>query len=358
MQDLTVTGVENGALLLSSEDGTRFRAELSDDIRARLRRAPTAERDETERRTPPREIQAHIRAGMSAEDVAELTGSTLEYVLRFEGPVMAEREFVVESALGVGVHTPSDADGVGSTFGGVIRSRLADGGAVSERWASWKDPESGWIVKLTFEAEHVEHDARWAFDPRKQSLAPLNSEAIALSQQGEVPPSLIPRLRAVPIDGSERTRFDSGAFQVEDAFDAADAAVAPVSMNQTADLLEALRRRRGERDSRPFDEAPDEDRPLAPSIRLVDVPLAGMEPEDSGRDAYPNTAELPQDLVATPDEEPDYSIDDASYGDDAFRDQQFRDSGPQPSMSGARRKGRTTMPSWDEIVFGARTDED
>ncbi|MFP3380416.1 hypothetical protein SB767_29290, partial [Bacillus sp. SIMBA_069] len=31
------------------------------------------------------------------------------------------------------------------------------------------------------------------------------------------------------------------------------------------------------------------------------------------------------------------------------------DSGPQPS---GRKKGRTAMPSWDEIVFGARTDDD
>src|SRR5690606_7878275 len=85
----------------------------------------------------------------------------------------------------------------GATFGGVIRRRLVDAGALGERWASWKEDGGSWIVKLTFVAEQVEHDARWSFDPKKQALAPLNNEALSLSQLGELPPSLVPRLRAV-----------------------------------------------------------------------------------------------------------------------------------------------------------------
>ena len=56
------------------------------------------------RRLAPREIQAQIRAGLTAEDVARVTGASLEYIRRFEGPVIAEREYVVESALNVPVH--------------------------------------------------------------------------------------------------------------------------------------------------------------------------------------------------------------------------------------------------------------
>ena len=154
---------------------------------------------------------------MSAEDVAAVTGAPLEYVQRFEGPIVAEREHIVASALSVPVHTAVEVDpmGEGDTFGSVIRERLASLGVSGERWASWKDSETGWIVKLEFTADTIDHDARWSYDVRKHALAPLNSEATTLSQAGELRGgALIPRLRAVLPHETEpdTSRFDSGAF--------------------------------------------------------------------------------------------------------------------------------------------------
>jgi hypothetical protein len=354
MQDLRVIGVENGALLVSSVDGTRYRIPIDEVLQSRLRQAvpdPGAGR-----KLAPREIQAQIRSGMSAQDVAAVTGVPLEYIQKFEGPVLAEREFVVETALGVAVHTAVDADpmAVGRTFGTVIRERLVGLGAIGERWASWKDPETGWIVKLAFTADEIDHDARWRFEPKKLTLAPLNSEAITLSQQGESQGALIPRLRAVGDDGPEAdsSRFDSGAFdlddddnfahhdtsrtdtnrtdsgrsdQTENRFGSGDQG-GTQDHNQTADLLEALRRRRGEREAATF--ADDDEPSTHPSrspgsaggIRLVDIPLTGfgdVEGEDDGRP-----------------------------------------TAPQPTVPAKARKGRTAMPSWDDIVFGARPEDE
>jgi hypothetical protein len=276
--------------------------------------------------------------------VAAITGVPLEYIQKFEGPVLAEREFVVETALGVSVHTAIESDpmAVGRTFGIVIRERLVGLGAINERWASWKDAETGWIVKLAFTADQIDHDARWSFDPKRLTLAPLNNEAITLSQQGESASTLVPRLRAVNGDDREAdsSRFDSGAFDIDDellaehaqpqAAPSRFASTAPVEQtqdhNQTADLLEALRRRRGEREAASFvdDEATiQSSRPGAPTggIRLVDVPLG------------------------------DFLSDDADEG---------RATAPQPIVpaKSTARKGRTAMPSWDDIVFGARPDDD
>ncbi len=245
---------------------------------------------------------------MSAEDVAAITGVPLDYVQRFEGPVLAEREFVIESALAVPVQLAMETDplGGGVTFGSVIRRRLADAGAIGERWASWKEDGGGWIVKLTFVAETIERDARWSFEPKKSTLAPLNQEAISLSQQGDQPANLVPRLRAVPIEEQlEGSRFDSGAFTVGSGSTdtgapdtgpllepvpygrVGDVEPLPVKKNQTADLLEALRKRRGERD--PMDPDPEESLAAHPStgtVRLIDVPLDSMDddiPIDSMR---------------------------------------------------------------------------
>ena len=337
MEELKVIGVESGSLLVASEEGTRFRVAIDDVLQSRLRQ--TSPEPGLVRKLSPKEIQAHIRAGMSAEDVAAITGVPLDYVQRFEGPVLAEREFVIESALAVPVQLAMETDPLsgGATFGSVIRRRLADAGAIGERWASWKEEGGGWVVKLTFVAETIERDARWSFEPKKSTLAPLNQEAISLSQQGDQPANLVPRLRAVPLDEQlEGSRFDSGAFTVGEGTPdtgpllepvaygrIGDVDALPVKKNQTADLLEALRKRRGERD--PMDPDPEESIAAHPStgtVRLIDVPLDSMddEPIDSMR-----TKPSPRDS--------------GSYG-----------------KRGS--KGRTSMPSWDEIVFGARTDDD
>jgi hypothetical protein len=99
-------------------------------------------------------------------------------------------------------------------------------------------------------------------------------------------------------------------------------------MNQTADLLEALRRRRGERESAAFEDDTPTIAPTHPStgsIRIVSVPLDVPSSEKHNDD-------------------PDGR----------------RKTAPQPTLpqAGKSRKGRQAMPSWDEIVFGARPDDD
>lgn len=351
MHDLTLIGVEDGSLLLGSADGTRYRVPVDDRLASGVRSAATRV-PSGERRVAPREIQAHIRAGMSADDVASVTGASLEYVRRFEGPVLAEREYVVESALNVPVHTALDLDGAngGSTFGAVIRDRLQGLGAAGERWAGWKEADGGWIVALSFTADEVDHDARWRFEPKRSALAPLNTEAHTLSQQAEPTGGLIPRLRAVGHDdrSADSSRFDSGAFEVRDSGpfrivesspEAAAAAIAraPVDdapSSQTADLLEALRRRRGERESAPYDEEARAEHPASGSstgrVRLIDVPLDAFDSE-------------PPPVGPAPAEPSP------------------RDTSPQHFGAQTRtgqRRGRAAMPSWDEIVFGSRGDDD
>lgn len=371
MQDLKVIGVENGALVAVGDDGERFRIAVDEALQSKVRQV----RQETSAEAPklsPREVQAHIRSGMSAEDVAAVTGAPLEYVQRFEGPILAEREHIVASALSVPVHTSDAVDPLGEaeTFGSVIRDRLASLGVAGERWASWKDSETGWIVKLEFTADTIDHDARWSYDVRKHALAPLNSEATTLSQAGELRGgALIPRLRAVLPHETEpdTSRFDSGAFTFPaptvdllgpeitqpieplqprvpgannsipvSAMKRADDGT-PRDLHQTADLLEALRRRRGEREAATYDDQPPAPepqaaapvQPLPPAFRVVEEPIPVAEQPP-----------LPLDVPAPP------ATSSSSTSND---------SGPQPS---ARKKGRASMPSWDEIVFGARTDDD
>jgi hypothetical protein len=370
MEQLRVIGTEDGALVLATGSGQRFSLALDEVLRAELRRAERESDPRTRTKRPgPKEIQAQIRAGLSAGETAQLLGITVQDVERFEAPVLAEREYIVGQALSVPVLLGSEIDhDVSATFGAAVRAKLADAGATGERWTSWKD-DSGWIVKVEFTAADVDHDARWSFDPRRSSLTPLNSDATQLSRQGALPEGLIPRLRALDAPGSkDDSRFDSGAFgprrtgeiepltaqapgaTVSSSPAAQDAAIkrapdVPVASTDTADLLEALRRRRGQRQPMPDGET---DAGSAPApVALFDALEPGYdddtEPPESRTPVETRVIEDVSTLAPVP--EPVAFDEPAAVGDEPASD------------TGRRRGGRTAMPSWDEIVFGARTDE-
>ncbi|MFB2583977.1 septation protein SepH [Herbiconiux liukaitaii] len=385
MQDLTVVGVENGALIVSSDGGERYRIAIDEVLQSRIRQGIAAV--EGGKKVSPREIQTHVRAGLSAFEVAELTGASVEYIERFEGPVLAERQFMVDSALRVPVQPTSPADPLGeeplSTFGDALDERLEGLAAQDVRWASWKD-ESGWIVKLTFSSREIEHDARWQFDPKRHVLTPLNNEATTLSRHGELSEGLIPRLRAVSTTGeagdTSDGRFDSGAFAPLERVAApsteeeptSEASASPLHSapaaspgarkdqgrpydgfaikrapetgeatdhNQTADLLEALRRRRGERESAVFEpEAPEIEQAREHDERQS---AAGVHPAFGGPRAVVDVPDTPLEGLEA---ELGFTSDEPT-------------AAPAQKSASSRRQ-RASMPSWDEIVFGARSEDD
>jgi hypothetical protein len=275
---------------------------------------------------------------------------------------LAERDFIINSALAVETQATVDLETgeTSSAFGALIHSRLRDISATGERWASWKEPDGSWVIKLEFDSAEISHDARWAFEPRKHALTPLNSDAAALSQKGEMTTGIIPRLRAVAeemavvelsqddsllvagpqlatvshIDfsvTSEEFTYETNVFVgMADIFDAEDGDNPNVrsgdtGTSPTADLLEALRRRRGERESTP--------------AWLRDE-LATGDPAATGRQVD-NDSDEPTESTAPPA---------------LFPEAELR-PGTQRTGSHARRE-RTSMPSWDEIVFGTRSDEE
>ncbi|BDZ38194.1 septation protein SepH [Microbacterium suwonense] len=342
MENVTIVGTEAGVLVLATESGQRFALPIDDVLHREVRRATReAEPSAARLAASPRDIQMQIRAGLSTSEVAALLGVSESDVARFEGPVLAEREHIVDQALAVPVLIGSEVEpDAQPTFGDAVRAKLEDLHATDERWASWKD-ESGWTVKLEFTADEVEHDARWAFDPRRSTLSPQNADATQLSRQGSLPEGLIPRLRAVDSERvspyKDDSRFDSGAFgprllpdpepdgqpeEPDSAPEHSSAAVQEAAARrapdesqpnaETADLLEALRRRRGQRESAPlFEDEPDDSTPIA-LFDAVEEDKGAAEPEQPAE-----TTDAPQ----------------------------------------GRRKRRNAMPSWDEIVFGARTEE-
>ena len=325
MTTLTIVGVENDMLVLVSEDGQRFSLPITDALHDAMRqKKPGTARTP---KTSPKDIQAHIRRGLSARQVADLTGEDIAYVEKFEGAVIAERNFIVDQALAVMVSTRSGDE---MSFGSSIRDRLDEISAQEKSWTAWRE-ESGWMVELTFDEGDVEHKARWSFDPRKHLLEPLNEDASVLSRHEPMPTTLIPKLSAVAPREDNPERFDSEIFEASDLGETGPL-LEPVPygrqedegrMADTADLLEALRRKRGEREPAPHS-------------------------DDDSRHAHPATG----GIRLVEDDEHDAPVTPIG----GAHDDEDNDDDPEPP-SGTKKK-RPPMPSWDDIVFGARSDDD
>ena len=122
MQDLRLIGVhEDGQhLLLADADGSRYRLALDEALRAAARRDRPRLGQlqiEIDGGLRPREVQALIRRGLSAEEVADRAGWTVEKVRRFEGPVLAEREHVAAGRPEVRRRQPRRRPGAPSPSG-------------------------------------------------------------------------------------------------------------------------------------------------------------------------------------------------------------------------------------------------
>ncbi|MGO1545654.1 MAG: septation protein SepH [Gulosibacter sp.] len=381
MQELRFVGLEDDWLIATNDSGERFRLRADESLRDALRPRPAARPEGP--RVPPRQIQQLIRAGRTVDEVVAETGADAETVARFEGPILAERGYIVEQARAVAVRLQSPIDPLspeGATFGTTIDDRLEQLGATGINWDAWKDPETGWHVGLDFVTEDVARNALWQFDARAHTLQPSSPAAITLSQQGE-PSSLVgPHLRAVKRESTggvipvrEDDELQSEALSTADRRD--------LTSHETADLLEALRRRRGERQHATYeeeaefdlgeDQSPDTETETDLGASRV-TPFARPATADSA-DATVSAADTDTDEDSTQngaDSRPtgDPVTDDATAGTEYVKQVAFdgldqeldsQDSSTGQRTKSARRRGaRPSMPSWDEIVFGTKSDED
>ncbi|AVG23906.1 DUF3071-like protein [Pontimonas salivibrio] len=371
MRTLQVIGVEEDRLIVVSDSGERFIIPVDEALHNALRK-PSMSRPAQASKVSPREIQAHIRRGLSSQQVADLTGETLDYVTLFEGPVVAEREYIAQQAQAIQIEHPLGDRDRHVSFGESVRQRLGDLGAHDATWSAWKE-ETGWRVEVRFTENTVEHQAMWSFEPRKQLLVPLNDDATTLSQPEPIQGPLIPRLRPVVAtdDSPAGERFDSEIFDNMPLSDTgpllepvaygktsalsgqptphdSDDADSPAS-NETADLLEALRRRRGEREPAPEGEdLSRSNHPSTGSIRLVPDEDAEPEVHASEKTAsihfFPGTGEVPR-------EEPAHNVSASPEGSEEGPDAEAPQK-PRP------KRGRPNMPSWDDIVFGTKPGDD
>jgi len=187
MQELRLVAVsEDGtyAILAVPGRGKRFSLTIDDRLRtvARGQFSRLAQYEiEVENPLRPKEIQDRIRAGETADEIADAAGVPIERVRRFEGPVLAEREFRAQDAQRVTVRSQGDT-GPGPRLGDIITERLTDAGASTEdvRWDSRKRADGNWQIELRFTIAGRPQLAEWVFDPRRRHVTPADDQAVRL----------------------------------------------------------------------------------------------------------------------------------------------------------------------------------
>ena len=187
MHQLRLVAVsEDGTYAILAEPGRggRYSLPIDDRLRtvARGQFSRLAQYDiEVENPLRPKEIQDRIRAGETADEIADAAGVPIDRIRRFEGPVLAEREYRAQEAQRASVRSPGDS-GPGPQLGEIVAERLVELGAVPDdaRWDSRKRADGNWQVVLAYTAGGRPQAAAWIFDPRRRHVTPDDDQAARL----------------------------------------------------------------------------------------------------------------------------------------------------------------------------------
>ncbi|MFC6884643.1 septation protein SepH [Actinomadura yumaensis] len=370
MQELRLVAVsEDGTYLVlaTAGRGTRFTLPVDDRLRAAVRgHFSRLGQFEIEVESPlrPKEIQARIRSGETAEEIAESAGIPVERVRWFEGPVLQEREYMAQQAQRVAVRRPGEST-PGPPLGETVEERLGRGGVDLEEveWDSWKCEDSTWRVRLSFFDNGRPHAAEWVFDPRRRHVSPLDEVAARLTAVewddealSDTVTPLVPRRPAMKVVSNDPSRGVAGEAEDErEPLRAAEAGEYIIRQGRMVDPHPAFPPREEPRELQPPGprrvEQPRE--PARPAASREDADSAGEQAgERYTYESAPSHESAPPRRPAQPSETASYSYEPASYDDDSYESAPPRQR-PEPPAAPAREESRGERPE-DRDVAPAR----
>lgn len=316
MAHLTLVGLseDRTRLLLVADGGEKFTLDIDTALRSALRgEQPRPGHLETRMDSAlrPRDIQARIRAGETAEAVAEAARSSVEKIMPYAAPVLAERAHVAERAQLSSVRRRA-TEGTGSLGGGrtlreavahQLRSHNVDPESVE--WDAFRREDGRWTLTGLFESSSRLGTATFTFDMRGNYVTLEDEDARWLVGDAPQEAADVP----APEIGTGQRRLSAVRSDSPALGDDAIELVAPVppAEDNTPDFIRNL--------STPSVTTPEP----APSADVI----ADAEPAA-------HTETQPETQTETPAEAPRRT---------------------------SKKRGRASVPSWDEIMFGGGTNE-
>jgi hypothetical protein len=310
MAKLTFTGRSRDGkrLLLVDETGQEHSLVIDSRLRRALSGVPESNGQleiPMESSLRPRDIQARIRAGETPESVAHAAGTSVEKIMPFAAPVMAERAHVAERAQLASVRrrsTESGARTLGEAVSAHLRAHNVDPGGVE--WDAWRREDGRWTVTGLYDVAGRAGTATFSHDPRGNFVTVDDEDARWLVGD------------ASPVASGEPAPDDLAA--------ARQRRLSAVGEDQPLgdDAIELVA---------------DEDSATETTMELTDASLGAEQPVEAYLDD------------ATGDSH------DAEEG--AEPGQPVAEAPAEPRTKPARKRGRASVPSWDEIMFGGGKSE-
>jgi hypothetical protein len=325
MQDLTLVGLteDKTKLVLVSDSGEEYTLPADAKLRSALRgdNARFGAMDEQleiqmESTLRPRDIQARIRSGESPESVAAAAKTTVDKIMGYATPVLAERAHIADRAQRSSVRRKAGEGPtrlLGDAVAERLRSRNVDPDTVE--WDSWRREDGRWTLVADYRSGESNRHAEFLYDAPGRYVVPEDDEAKWLV--GEQTNRKGPQPRA----GGTARRLS--AVSAEEELPLGDDAIGlvrdpgPVAEEQTVDLSDAAASLR--------DQHPDPESAEPLSTETADA-----------------------DWIATQSSaRPEKSEDE----DDS------EEKAEPPKRAAKKTRGRASVPSWDEIMFGGGKSE-
>lgn len=319
MRELRFDGLspDGTRLVLAGNDGQKYSVVIDERLEAAVRR-DRARMSQVELEQSgmlrPREIQARIRSGATAEDVAAASGLPLERIRRFEGPVLTERAWVAQQAQATEVRRPEgDIE-----LGRLVAERLASIGveASDVAWDAWRRDDGLWVVIATFPVPPNTHVATWTYDSGGRTMTMVDANARALSAADAQGPLELAAARPTLT------------------------AVAPLAENQQEDAAHPV----DEPHVLPADAAASDE------AALVDEGSPDVAHTDDVDEGGPGLDAVDAGDVARDADNPDAEIEDEGVGPTADAVDVPLFEAPEPPVT--RPPGKPHIPSFDDILFG------
>lgn len=301
MAHLTLAGVSDDGkrLLLVSDKGVEFTLDITPGLRAALN-GDTSRLGQLEIQMDsvirPRDIQARIRAGETPESVAQAAQTSVDKIMVYATPVLAERQHVAERAQRSSVRRrggdTSQVRTLGQAVDAHLRSANVDPATVA--WDAWRREDGRWSLTARFSAGKREGTAQFTYDVPGNYAVLDNDDARWLVGELVTGPTTAP-----PQDDlQERRRRLSAVTDPAAASDELPLGVDAIELVASETPTEAF-----------LDDSPASD---DPELREEAAQAAADEPEP--------------DQPAGHDEPPRRAVQ--------------------------KKRGRASVPSWDEIMFG------
>ena len=332
MARLTLAGCskDGSRLLLVSDDGAEFSLAVDDRLRAALRGDPARTwaqigqlEIQMESMLRPRDIQARIRAGASPEEVAAAAQTTVDQIMPYAGPVLAERAHIADRAQRSSLRRTHELREPGprtlrDAVAAVLRPHNVDPDRVE--WDAWRREDGRWQLTAAFASDERTGLAEFHFDMPGNFVLPANGDASWLV--GDTP-GVAPSRPAAVTTPPPRARHLGVVETNQDPEIHRRTESAPVGQD-ALDLVESARRDAREQSWE------------------TEMPLDAFFADESPEDPQP----APDGGETSVDPDADTSVTEAVNEETTIREE------PPARREVRKSRGRASVPTWDEIMFG------